>query len=139
MSESGPLSVRVLTPAGSVFDGSATMVVAPGTAGPVGLLPRHEPMVCTLAYGQTRVIELDGGEATFATSEGFVTIDGSEVLVLVEQAVAVADIDPARAEADIRAAEEALESAGDDEVVRANAQAEKRRAENLLKVAESQK
>jgi F-type H+-transporting ATPase subunit epsilon len=139
MSDSGPLSVRVLTPAGSVFDGAATMVVAPGTAGPVGLLPRHEPMVCTLAYGQTRVLAADGGESAFATSEGFVTIDGSEVLVLVEQAIPVDAIDPARAQADIAAAEAALESAGEDDVVRSNAQAEKLRAENLLKVAESHK
>lgn len=138
-SESGPLDVRVLTPVGAVFAGGATMVVAPGEAGPVGLLPRHEPMVCTLAHGKTRVVGAEGGEAVFATSEGYVTIDGSEVLVLVEQAIPVAEIDLARAQADVRAAEDALETAGEDEVARANAGAEKRRAENLIKVAEEYK
>jgi F-type H+-transporting ATPase subunit epsilon len=136
---SGPLTVRVLTPVGAVYDGGATMVVAPGEAGPVGLLPRHEPMVCTLAYGRTRVVGAEGGEASFATSTGFVTIDGREVLVLVEQAIPVDEIDLARAQADLRAAEEALEAAGEDETALANAAAEKLRAENLIKVAEESK
>jgi F-type H+-transporting ATPase subunit epsilon len=136
---SGPLTVRVLTPVGAVYDGGATMVVAPGEAGPVGLLPRHEPMVCTLAYGRTRVVGAEGGEAAFATSTGFVPIDGSEVLVLVEQAIPVDEIDLPRAQADLRAAEEALEAAGEDETARANAAAEKLRAENLIRVAEETK
>lgn len=135
----GPLTVRVLTPIGAVYDGGATMVVAPGEAGPVGLLPRHEPMVCTLADGLTRVVGADGGEASFATSDGFVTIDGSEVLVLVEQAIPVAEIDLSRAQDDLQAAELALEGAGDDDAVRAKAESEIRRASNLIKVAESLK
>ena len=75
----------------------------------------------------------------FATSEGFLTIERDEVLVLVEQAIPVDQIDVGRAQADLRAAEEALETAGEDELARENAEAEKRRAENLLKVFEGRK
>jgi len=133
------LTVRVLTPAGPVFEGSATMVFAQGSAGEVGLLSRHEPMVCTLDYGRTRVQDAEGEQAVFATSEGFLTVERDEVLVLVEQAIPADQIDPARAQADLRAAEEALEGAGEDTVARANAESEKRRAENLLKVLEGHK
>ena len=137
--EGGPLTVRVLTPAGPVFEGSGTIVFAPSAAGEVGVLSRHEPMVCTLDYGRTRVQDADGEQAVFATSEGFLTVERDEVLVLVEQAIPADQIDPARAQADLRAAEEALEVVGEDTVARENAEAEKRRAENLLKVLEEHK
>jgi F-type H+-transporting ATPase subunit epsilon len=138
-SDSGGLSVRVLTPDGAVFDGTASMVFAPSEGGEVGLLPRHEPLVCTLGYGRTRVQSLDGDEEVFATSRGFLTIERDEVLVLVDQAIPVDQIDVARARADIDAAEQAIEAAGDDDVARARAEANKLRAENLLHVMESHK
>jgi len=138
-SDDGGLSVRVLTPAGSVFEGSAWMVFAPSLGGEVGLLPRHEPLVCTLGYGRTRVQSADGSQEVFATSQGFLTIERDEVLVLVEQAIRAEDIDVSRARADLQAAEDELEASGDDEVVRARADATKLRAENLLKVAEMHK
>jgi F-type H+-transporting ATPase subunit epsilon len=137
--EGGGLTVRVLTPVGAVFEGSAMMVFAQSSAGEVGLLSRHEPLVCTLDVGRTRVQTADGEQAVFATSEGFLTIQRDEVLVLVQQAIPIDQIDVARAQADLRAAEEALESAGEDTLARANAEGEKRRAENLLKVFEGRK
>jgi F-type H+-transporting ATPase subunit epsilon len=138
-SDNGALTVRVLTPVGAVFDGSASMVFAPSMAGEVGLLPRHEPLVCTLGFGRTRVQASDGTEEVFATSQGFLTIERDEVLVLVEQALRVGEIDVARAKADLQAAEEALETAGGDEVARARAEASKLRAANLLRVVELHK
>ncbi len=138
-SDGGGLRVRVLTPVGPVFDGSASMVFAPSMAGEVGLLPRHEPLVCTLGFGRTRVQASDGTEEVFATSQGFLTIERDEVLVLVDQALPLDEIDVARARADLQAAEVALEAAGDDEVARTRAETSRLRAENLLKVVESQK
>ena len=137
--DGGGLRVRVLTPVGAVFDGSASMVFAPSMAGEVGLLPRHEPLVCTLGFGRTRVQASDGTEEVFATSQGFLTIKRDEVLVLVDQALPLDEIDVARARADLQAAEVALEAAGDDEVARTRAETSRLRAENLLKVVESQK
>jgi F-type H+-transporting ATPase subunit epsilon len=135
--DEGGLSVRVLTPNGAVFEGPATMVFAPNAAGEVGLLPRHEPLVCTLGFGRTRVQASDGTEEVFATSEGFLTIAHDEVLILVDQALPVGEIDAARAKADLQAAQEALDASGDDEGARAKAEMRKLRAENLLKVLES--
>jgi len=137
--DGGDLTVRVLTPVGAVFEGAAMMVFAQCSAGEVGILPRHEPLVCTLDVGRTRVQTADGEQAVFATSEGFLTIERDEVLVLVEQAIPLDQIDVGRAQADLRAAEEALENAGDDAIAQASAEAEKRRAENLLKVFEGRK
>jgi F-type H+-transporting ATPase subunit epsilon len=133
------LGVRLLTPEGTVFDGYATIVIAPSEAGEIGLLPRHEPLVCTLRPGETRLRMLDDSVTTFATTEGYLSIDEDRVLILVEQAEEESQIDFARAEAALRAAEEALAQAGDDEIARIAAESKRRRAQNRLKVAQARR
>lgn len=129
------LGVRLLTPEGVVFDDHATLVVAPGAAGEVGLLARHEPLVCALRFGETRIHATDETVHRFATSEGYLSIGEDRVYILVEQAEEVGVIDLERAQAALRRAEEALENAGDDDVAVQAAQAAKRRAENRIKAA----
>ncbi len=130
------LGVRLLTPEGIVFDDQATMVVAPGVAGEVGLLARHEPLVAALRFGETRIHVSEGETRTFATSEGYLSIGEDRVFILVEQAEELGQIDVARAENALRRAQENLEGAGDDEAARDVYQAALRRAENRLKVAQ---
>jgi len=140
VAEHGSLHVRVLTPEGLAFEGSAAIVFAPSAAGEVGILPRHEPMVCALKYGQTRVRVSDDLEHGFVTTDGFVTIDADGVLVLVGEALPVGDIDPVHAKAELQAAEEALTLVSSEEhVAYARAQTAVRRAQNIVKAAESHK
>lgn len=128
------LGVRVLTPEGAVYDGVAAMVVAPSAAGEIGLLPRHEPLVCSLKHGETRLKMMDDSVQVFATSEGYLSIGEDRVLILVEQAEQADAIDVARAEAALRRAEEDLAAAGDDDTKRIAAESARRRAENRLRV-----
>lgn len=128
------LGVRLLTPEGAVYDGFAAMVVAPSAAGEIGLLPRHEPLVCALKFGETRLTLLDDSVKIFATTEGYLSIGEDRVLILVEQAEEAESIDVARAEASLRRAEEDLAAAGDDENRRIAAESARRRAENRLRV-----
>lgn len=129
------LGVRLLTPEGIVFDDEATMVVAPGVAGEVGLLARHEPLVAALRFGETRIHVNDSETRTFATSEGYLSIGEDRVFILVEQAEELGQIDVSRAEAALRRAQENLENA-DDDAARDVYEAARRRAENRLKVAQ---
>ncbi len=133
-SERRTLNVRLLTPLGPVFDGPAVMVVAPSIMGEIGLLPRHAPLIAHLKVGETRITEPDDTKQVFATSEGYVSIEDDQVLIMVAHAEEVGVIDRAHAEDSIQRAEAALASAGDDEVLIAAAQARKQRAENRLKV-----
>lgn len=128
------LATRLLTPEGPVFDGPAVMVVAPSVMGEVGLLPRHAPLIAYLKVGETRITLPDETKQVFATSDGYVSIEDDQVLIMVAQAEEVGTIDRGRAEESLRRADEMLASAGDDEVVRQAALARKRRAENRLKV-----
>jgi F-type H+-transporting ATPase subunit epsilon len=130
------LGVRVLSPDGVVWEGAATMVVAPSVMGEVGILPRHAPLIAFLRVGETRIKTLEDTEVVLATSEGYLSVEEDQVLVLVEQAEEAASIDRARAEAALRQAEEAVAAAGEDETARSAAESARRRAENRLRVAD---
>ena len=130
------LGVRLLTPEGPVFEGSAYLVIAPSIMGEVGILPRHAPLIAFLKTGETRVKLMDDTERVFATTEGYFSIEEDQVLILVEQADDASTIDRARAEAALRQAEEHLAAVGDDEVARVAAESARRRAENRLRVAD---
>jgi F-type H+-transporting ATPase subunit epsilon len=133
------LGVRLLTPEGPVFEGTATLVVAPSQAGEIGLMPRHEPLVCALRPGETRLRMLDDSHTSFATTDGYLSIDYDIVTILVEQAEHVEAIDAHRAQEALRRAEEALAAAGDDEDARLVAESARRRAQNRLKVVEGRR
>ena len=130
------LGVRLLTPEGSVYDGVAYMVIAPSVLGEVGILPRHAPLIAFLKAGETRLKLVDDTEIVFATTEGYLSVEEDQVLILVEQAEDASAIDRARAEAALRKAEEDLTAAGDDEVARTAAESARRRAENRLRVTD---
>ncbi len=130
------LGVRLLTPEGPVFDGSAYMVIAPSIMGEVGILPRHAPLIAFLKTGETRLKLTDDTELVFATTEGYFSIEEDQVLILVEQADDASTIDRARAEAALRQAEEDLAATGDDDVSRTVAESARRRAENRLRIAD---
>ncbi len=130
------LGVRLLTPEGPVFDGSAYMVIAPSIMGEVGILPRHAPLIAFLKTGETRLKLTDDTELVFATTEGYFSIEEDQVLILVEQADDASTIDRARAEAALRQAEEDLAATGDDDVARTVAESARRRAENRLRIAD---
>jgi F-type H+-transporting ATPase subunit epsilon len=130
------LRVRILTPEGPVYGDVCYMVIAPSVQGEVGILPRHTPLIAFLRPGETRVKTLDDETLVFATTEGYMSVEDDQVLVLVEQAERADEIDRARAEAALQRAEEAITAAGDDQAALSAAHAAKRRAENRLRVVD---
>ena len=119
------LAVRLLTPEGAVYDDVAYMVIAPSIQGEVGILPRHTPFIAFLKMGETRIKLLDDTEVVFATSEGYLSVEEDQVLLLVEQAERADEIDRERAQAALQAAEEAIAAAGEDDVARVAAETPK--------------
>lgn len=130
------LALRLLTPEGAVFDDVAYMVIAPSVEGEVGILPRHTPFIAFLGMGETRITMLDDTVITYATTEGYISVEQDQVLVLVEQAERADEIDTARAQAALERATAAEAEAGEDEVARLAADRARRRAENRLRVAD---
>ena len=100
-----------------MFVEDARMVVVPGKAGELGVLPRHIPLIAQLKPGETRVRTLDDQWLSFATGAGYFKIQHDRASVLVDSAVAVTSIDAEQARSDLEDAQRRLAEAGasDDE------------------------
>jgi F-type H+-transporting ATPase subunit epsilon len=132
------LRVELVTPDGPVYVEDARMVVVPGKAGELGVLPRHISLIAQLKPGETRVRTLDDQWLSFATGAGYFKIQNDRASVLVESAVAVSSINAEQARADLEDAQRRLaeaEAGGDDGPDRARAARDVADAENRLKVS----
>jgi len=91
----------------TVFQGDVDIVVLPGAAGEMGILPHHAPVLAILKYGVIR-IRRDGKEELFAVAGGLAEVQPDIVTILADAAENVEDIDITRAKAAKQRAEEAL-------------------------------
>ncbi len=91
------LTLRVLAPDQSVFDGSADEVILPSTSGLLGILPGHISMVTAIDTGVLRVRN-DGNWNSIALMGGFAEVESNEVTVLVNAAELGGEIDISSAE-----------------------------------------
>ena len=88
-----------------IFSGDATLVVATGELGELGIAPKHAPLITRLKPGKV-VVTLPGGEKhDFAISGGILEVQPTVVTVLADTAVRAQDID----EAAVRAAKDEAE------------------------------
>lgn len=100
------LTLRVLAPDQSVFDGSADEVILPSTTGQVGILPGHVTMLAALDTGVMRLKD-GSGWRSIALMGGFAEVEADEVTVLVNGAELGSEIDATAAEAAFEAAQSA--------------------------------
>ena len=70
MATHNTLHVEVVTAEREIYSGEADMVVARGTEGMLGILPRHAALLTTLAIGEMR-IKLGGAEEPLFVAGGF--------------------------------------------------------------------
>ncbi|MGC6483239.1 MAG: ATP synthase F1 subunit epsilon [Synechococcus sp.] len=97
------LTLRVLAPDQSVFDGSADEVILPSTTGQLGILPGHVSLLAALDVGVLRVRSNDGWQS-IALMGGFAEVDADDVTVLVNAAELGNGIDTNAAEAELEKA-----------------------------------
>jgi len=105
------LRVELITPEGPLFADEALMVVVPGAAGEVGVLPRHMPLTARLKPGETRIQQSGDQWLSFATSEGFFNVGADAAVVLVEDAQAATTIDAAAVQTELEEARSRLAEA----------------------------
>jgi F-type H+-transporting ATPase subunit epsilon len=110
------------------------MVVAPGTDGVLGILPRHVPLITTLRPGELRV-KRGGEETSLLVTGGFMEVTPEKVLVLADAAERSDEIDLARAEEARRRAEARLVARG-DAIDAARAEAALRRAMVRIRIGQ---
>ncbi len=128
------MHVEVVTAERELYSGEADIVIAPGTEGELGILPRHAALLTTLKVGEM-VIRLGGAEEPLFVSGGFLEVSNNTVTVLAETAERAEEIDQARAEAARRRAQERLAQAQSD-IERADLEGALERAVARLRIAE---
>jgi F-type H+-transporting ATPase subunit epsilon len=91
----------------TVFQGDVDIVILPGMAGEMGVLPHHAPVLAILKYGVIKIRQ-SGREDLFAVAGGIAEVQPDIVTVLADAAENVKDIDITRAQAAKKRAEDTL-------------------------------
>jgi F-type H+-transporting ATPase subunit epsilon len=93
-----PIRCEIVSQDRLVFEGDVDIVVAPGVAGELGILPNHAPLLTTLKYGILKIRQ-QGVEDAFTIAGGVMEVQPDLVTVLADAAENVQEIDVARAAA----------------------------------------
>lgn len=102
-----PIRCEIVSQDRIVYQGDVDMVVLPGAAGVMGILPHHAPVLTTLQFGLITV-KVKGAEQHFTVAGGIAEVQPDQVTVLADAAENVAEIDLTRAEQARQRAEELL-------------------------------
>ena len=78
------LTIRILTPEGTLHEGTAEAVFLPGQVSPFEVLPGHGAIISALSAGPIRVVS--GEERRFAIRGGVVKVKDNEIIACVETA-----------------------------------------------------
>ncbi len=123
----GRMEVFLVTPERELWSGEATLVVARGTEGEVGIQPGHAPMLIQLGIGPCFIVRPQGERLAAAVDGGFlhvVSFEGdSRVDILGEYAELASEIDLQLARQRAEEAQRRLAASENDE------EAERARAE----------
>lgn len=83
------LTLEVLTPNGSIFNGPVTTVTVPGEEGEFGVLSQHVALTTLLKAGVIDIIKENGTKESIVVNWGVVQVANNTVTVLVDGAVAI--------------------------------------------------
>ncbi len=116
------MQVLVATVEREVYRGEAEFLVAPGAAGELGIMPKHSPLISSLASGELRITNGDTVDEVFV-SGGFMEVQPDMITILSDSAERASDIDEAAAVEAERKAKEILETnQGDVDYAKAEAE-----------------
>lgn len=101
------LNFSLVSPARELFAGEVDHVIAPGTEGDFGVLPKHAPFMSTLKNGVVRVLSGDAVTMRVFVRGGFADVTPEGLTILAEEAVNLADVDAGELGEKLQAAKEA--------------------------------
>ncbi len=133
---SGLLTVRLVTPDRILLDATAEAVELPAMSGYLEALYGHAPQLAELGAGEVRLHGGSSSDQKFFVAWGFVEILPERVTILAETALHPEEIDRAEAQQELQEGEKLWQEAGDDGEKYDEANAVTRRAEEKLASAE---
>ena len=78
--------LQIMTAEGTLLEGEASYCHIPTTAGSVGVLADHAPMLCAMPEGETFCRMEDGTEKTVRHSSGVTNVRDNRVTILADRA-----------------------------------------------------
>ena len=124
--------LQILTPFGQYFNGEVEYLSLSNSAGVLGILPHHIPLVTDVVLGKVIVV-IKGNRHTYATTGGVLNIEKEKVTLMLNTIERSDEIDVDRAKKSKERAEKRIES-GEGNLKRA--QDSLKRANNRLDVAD---
>ena len=122
-----PFPLKIVTPDGLIFDGSAEELTVRTTGGDVGILARHIDDVAALGMGKA-VIVTGGLRRTAACIGGMLSVKNGEVTLVPTTFEWADQIDPDRAERSLERAQQELKRSDASEMELKLAEARLKRA-----------
>ena len=107
------IRVDIVSAEAEIYSGEATLVVATGELGELGIAPRHAPLITRLKPGHVDVVAANGERQQFYVSGGILEVQPQVVTILADTAVRAADLDEAAALKAKDEAESALSNRGE--------------------------
>ena len=80
------MTLEILTPEASIYNGNVYGIQLPGIDGLFEVLDRHAPMVSALAEGKMKILLDKNNSKTYHIEGGFVEILDNKASVLLESA-----------------------------------------------------
>ncbi|MEW9622928.1 F0F1 ATP synthase subunit epsilon [Rhodanobacter geophilus] len=102
------LRVDIVSAEAEIFHGDASMLIATGELGELGITPRHAPLITRLKPGHVEVVLATGERQQFYVSGGILEVQPQVVTVLTDTAIRAADLDETAAQRAKKEAEDAL-------------------------------
>ena len=100
--------VDIVSAEQAIYSGEATMVIAPGEGGELGIMPEHMPLLTRIKPGTIRIQSEGAEEEVIYVSGGMMEVQPDRVTILADTSVRAHDLDEAKAMEAERLAKEAL-------------------------------
>lgn len=111
-----PLRVTIVTPEREVeVCDDATLVIAKGVEGDVGIMPGHAPLLIALGGPAPLVLQRASGRHEIYIDGGFMQVKDDSLIVLAEYAAIPAELDATQLRAEVDALRERLKSEADSD------------------------
>jgi len=131
------MQLDVVSAEESLFSGAVQELIAPGSMGDLGIMPRHSQLITTLKAGELKY-KTDDGEVSLFVAGGVMEVQPSIVTILADTAVRSEDLDEQTAKDAQKRAEDALEGKDpadlDYEVIQAELDAAKAQIEMIHRI-----
>ena len=120
----------IVTPAAAVFEGDLIYASIPAWDGQLGMMPGESPLLTKLGTGSLRLDSPDGNSRWFLIDGGFAQVQGDNLTLLTEGAIAAESLSLQEAQAELAEANARVTKPGED---RAKVERDQQRA--LAKIA----